>query len=69
MSVPAHPRSCPATPGGLDFRLPWWALTLPALAFAALLALILNPSGAHTAAGDPALTQVLQHVRDLVARA
>ncbi|GHF03652.1 hypothetical protein ACWDSD_18980 [Streptomyces spiralis] len=68
MSARTHSRPHPATTGGVDMRLPWWALALPALAFLTLLALILNPSGGHASAGDPAITQLLQHAQDLFSR-
>ncbi|MEW2296683.1 hypothetical protein ABZ719_28950 [Streptomyces sp. NPDC006743] len=68
MPVRTHPRTRPATTGGVDIRLPWWALALPALAFVALLALILNPSDAHAATGDPAITQLLQRAQELLGR-
>lgn len=58
----------PETAGGVDVRLPWWALALPALAFITLLLLILNPSDAHAATGDPAVTQLLQRAQELLAR-
>jgi hypothetical protein len=60
-----HPAT---TGGGVDIRLPWWALALPALAFIALLALILNPSDAHAASGDPAITHVFERAQQLLAR-
>jgi hypothetical protein len=68
MSAPTHTRPHPATRGGVDSRLPWWALALPALAFIALLVLILNPSDAQAATGDPAITQVFQRLQELVGR-
>jgi hypothetical protein len=34
-------------------RLPWWAVVLPALAFAALLALVAAPGGADPSAAEP----------------
>ncbi|MEU5085610.1 hypothetical protein [Streptomyces sp. NPDC021356] len=68
MSARTHTRPHPATSGGVDIRLPWWALALPALAFVALLALILNPSDAHAATGDPAITQLLQRAQELLGR-
>ena len=34
MSAHPHTRPRSATPGGVDSRLPWWALVLPALGFA-----------------------------------
>ncbi|MFD9003956.1 hypothetical protein ACFV0T_23845 [Streptomyces sp. NPDC059582] len=68
MSAPTHPRPHPATTGRADIRLPWWALALPALAFVTLLALILNPSDAQAATGDPAITHLLERVQELFAR-
>ncbi|MER6571612.1 hypothetical protein ABT288_36905 [Streptomyces sp. NPDC001093] len=68
MPARTHPRPHPATTGGVDSRLPWWALALPALAFIALLALILNPSDAHAASGDPAITHLVERARQLLAR-
>lgn len=53
---------------GAATRLPWWALALPALAFVALLALVLNPSDAHAAAGEPALTLLVERAQQLMAR-
>ncbi|MBV2355075.1 hypothetical protein KUM39_11970 [Streptomyces sp. J2-1] len=64
--TPAPPR--PATEGGSETRLRWWALALPVLAFTALLTLILNPSDAHAAGPDPALTHLVQRAQSLLAR-
>ncbi|GHE88310.1 hypothetical protein E5082_08715 [Streptomyces griseoluteus] len=60
MPVPAHPRPHPA-----GARLPWWALALPVLAFVALLLLLMNPSDAQAASGDPALAHILERARQL----
>ncbi|MEV6181595.1 hypothetical protein [Streptomyces sp. NPDC052015] len=68
MSAPTHTRPHPATPGGVGTRLPWWALALPTLAFVTLLALILHPSDAHAATGDPAIAHLVERVRDLLSR-
>ncbi|MCF3134858.1 hypothetical protein [Streptomyces olivochromogenes] len=68
MSARTHTRPHPATTGGVDIRLPWWALALPALAFVALLLLILNPSHAQAATGDPAVTHLVERVQELIAR-
>ncbi|MFF4147880.1 hypothetical protein ACFY0A_42975 [Streptomyces sp. NPDC001698] len=69
MSARTHTRPHSATTGaGVDSRLPWWALALPVLAFVALLLLIRNPADAQAAAGDPALTQLFRHARELLAR-
>ncbi|MFF3843615.1 hypothetical protein [Streptomyces sp. NPDC002328] len=69
MAARTHTRPHPAAPGGgLGTLLPWWALALPTLAFVSLLLLILNPSEAHASAGDPVLIQLVDRVRELVAR-
>ncbi|MEU6147262.1 hypothetical protein ABZ848_43805 [Streptomyces sp. NPDC047081] len=67
MSAPTYTRPRPATTGGVDIRLPWWALALPALAFIVLLALMLNPTDAH-AASDPAITHLFERAQQLLAR-
>ncbi|GAA3795922.1 hypothetical protein [Streptomyces chiangmaiensis] len=64
MSAPTHTRPGPATTGGVDIRLPWWALALPTLAFIVLLALILDPADAS--GGDPALSHLLERVQQSV---
>jgi hypothetical protein len=68
MSAPTHTRPHPAVPGGVGARLPWWALALPTLAFVALLVLILNPSDAQAASGDPAITHLVDRAWQLIAR-
>jgi anti-sigma-K factor RskA len=68
MSAPTQTPPHPATRAGTDSRLPWWALALPALAFTALLVLILNPSDAHAATGDPMVTHLFERMRQLIAR-
>ncbi|CAM5571584.1 putative protein OS=Streptomyces tendae OX=1932 GN=F3L20_08785 PE=4 SV=1 [Streptomyces tendae] len=54
--------------GGVDIRLPWWALALPVLAFVALLLLILDPADAHAAAGQPATAHLLERLEQLATR-
>ncbi|GAA4798258.1 hypothetical protein [Streptomyces ziwulingensis] len=68
MPVPTQPRPHPASRGGVEVRLPWWALALPVLAFGTLLALILDPSRAQAATADPAVTHLLEWLRDLIMR-
>ncbi|MFE2280473.1 hypothetical protein ACFXAE_25270 [Streptomyces sp. NPDC059454] len=68
MSARTHTRPHPALRAGADTRLPWWALALPTLAFVALLTLILNPSDAHAAAGEPTLTHLVERAQQLIAR-
>jgi hypothetical protein len=54
--------SPPAVP-----RLPWWALALPALAFALLLAVV--AAGGHSgASATPPLADLVGHLRDLLPR-
>ena len=68
MSARSHTLPHPATTGGVETRLPWWALALPTLAFIVLLALMLNPTHAQAATGDPAITHLFERVQQLVAR-
>ncbi|MDT3400494.1 hypothetical protein RKE29_28455 [Streptomyces sp. B1866] len=53
MAVPAPLRSAAADPGRAQVRLPWWALLLPVLAFAALL-LFAGPRAHATGDGGAA---------------
>ncbi|MFE2418145.1 hypothetical protein [Streptomyces hokutonensis] len=68
MSAPTHTRPHPATTGGVDIRLPWWALALPALAFGVLLVMMLNPTDAQAAASDPMITHLFERAQQLIAR-
>ncbi|AZQ33818.1 hypothetical protein EJ357_10340 [Streptomyces cyaneochromogenes] len=68
MSAPTHTPPHPASTGRADIRLPWWALALPTLAFITLLTLILNPSDAHAATAEPAITQLFERVQQLIMR-
>ncbi|MER6675669.1 hypothetical protein [Streptomyces sp. NPDC000983] len=68
MSAPTQTPPHPAHRGGVDTRLPWWALALPVLAFVALLVVVLDPAEAHAATADPAITRLLEHVQHLMAR-
>ncbi|MFJ2773004.1 hypothetical protein [Streptomyces sp. NPDC087300] len=68
MSARSHTRRDPADAGSVEVQLPWWAIALPALAFAALLLLILNPADAHAASGEPMVTQLLEHIRETILR-
>ncbi|UUU21009.1 hypothetical protein [Streptomyces sp. DSM 40750] len=62
MSARTHTRPHPATMSGVDIRLPWWALALPALGFVTLLLLILNPAEAQAASGDPTIAHLLERI-------
>jgi hypothetical protein len=66
MSARTHTRPRPARGGGVEIQLPWWAIAVPSLAFAALLLLILHPVDAHSASGDPEFSQVLQSLQHAV---
>ncbi|MET8904046.1 hypothetical protein [Streptomyces sp. NPDC004538] len=62
MSAPTYTRPPRATRGGVDSRLPWWALALPVLAFVTLLLLILNPADAQAATEQPAIAHLLERL-------
>ncbi|MEU2601822.1 hypothetical protein ABZ678_20010 [Streptomyces hirsutus] len=68
MLARTHTRPHPAPRGGVDLRLPWWALALPALAFVALLTLLLNPADAHAATAEPGITHLIERAQQLIAR-
>ncbi|MEU7277996.1 hypothetical protein AB0A69_04225 [Streptomyces sp. NPDC045431] len=69
MSARTHPR--PHATGGVGTRLTWWALTLPVMAFVALLVLITGGgtrggtggAEAHATSGDPAVGRILEHIQ------
>ncbi|MFJ4967212.1 hypothetical protein [Streptomyces sp. NPDC088755] len=52
----------------VEIRLPWWAVALPAVAFAALLLMIVSPGQAQAATADPALGQMVERALHLLAR-
>lgn len=68
MPAPTHTRPDPAPRDDAATRLPWWALALPALAFVALLSLLLNPAEAHAAGGEPAIARLVEHAQQLMNR-
>ncbi|WP_326764839.1 hypothetical protein OG978_09915 [Streptomyces sp. NBC_01591] len=55
------PTTHPAA-GGVEVRLPWWAIALPAIAFAALMLLIVGSGEAHAATTDPAISRLLERI-------
>ncbi|KND44918.1 MULTISPECIES: hypothetical protein [Streptomyces] len=68
MSARTHTRPHPAAPAaGVDIRLPWWAVALPALGFVTLLLLILDPAQAQAAGGDPVIPRLLELIRQALA--
>ncbi|MFH9293021.1 hypothetical protein [Streptomyces sp. NPDC017520] len=69
MPTPTHTRSHRPAADGVEIRLPWWAVALPALAFAALLLMILSPGQAQAATtSDPALGQLIERTLQLLSR-
>ncbi|WP_055599873.1 hypothetical protein [Streptomyces aureus] len=48
---------------GVDTRLPWWALALPAAAFVALLMLMTGPGEARAAVGEPGAGGFLERIQ------
>ncbi|MDK0518719.1 hypothetical protein [Streptomyces sp. ML-6] len=68
MAAPTHhhPRTTHPATGGVEVRLPWWAVALPALAFAALMLLIIGTGDAQAATADPAIDRLLARVMALV---
>ncbi|NWF26445.1 hypothetical protein HW130_09195 [Streptomyces sp. PKU-EA00015] len=67
MAAQTHTRSHPPA-RGVVARLPWWALVLPVLAFAALLTLIAVPGDAHAAGDDPAAGDLLRQILRMLVR-
>jgi len=66
MTAPAHSRSARPVQGSTEFRLPWWAIALPAIAFAALLLLMTGTGQAQASAGDPAMGRFLTHISQVL---
>ncbi|MCX5413468.1 hypothetical protein [Streptomyces sp. NBC_00059] len=64
--MPAPTRTHRPATDTVEVRLPWWAVALPAVAFAALLLLILEPGQAHAAASDPAIGRLVGHFLGLL---
>ncbi|MFH8370695.1 hypothetical protein [Streptomyces sp. NPDC018031] len=64
----ARPSIRPArpAPGGVETRLPWWGIALPALAFAALLLLMSGASNVHAAGRGGSWSQLLGSVQRTV---
>ncbi|MFI5632311.1 hypothetical protein ACIA8E_23630 [Streptomyces sp. NPDC051664] len=68
MAARTYTRSPRPTSAGVEVRLPWWAVALPAVGFAALLLLISGSGEAHAVTGDSAIGQLLERIVDLLAR-
>lgn len=64
MSARTHTRHTHPVDSGMDTRLPWWAVALPAVAFAALLLLLTGPTDAHADSdGSGPVSQVVELMR------
>ncbi|MET7649225.1 hypothetical protein ABZS83_37525 [Streptomyces sp. NPDC005426] len=68
MPARTHTRTTRPATAGVEVRLPWWAVALPAVAFGALLLLIAGPGQAHAATGDPVVGRLLERLVDLLTR-
>ncbi|MFF2326213.1 MULTISPECIES: hypothetical protein [unclassified Streptomyces] len=68
MPARTHTRSPHTATGGVEARLPWWAVALPTIAFAVLLLLIMGSGDAHAATETPAVGRLLQRITDLITR-
>lgn len=68
MPARTYTRTTRPDASSVGVRLPWWAVALPAVAFAALLLLIAGPGQAHAAGGDPAAGQLLGRIAELLTR-
>ncbi|WP_455355780.1 hypothetical protein [Streptomyces sp. SYSU K217416] len=68
MSARTQTRSIAPARGGVEARLPWWAVLLPAIAFAVLLLLIVGPGEAHAAGGEPGVAELLERIQQTLAK-
>ncbi|WP_327711792.1 hypothetical protein OG912_28195 [Streptomyces sp. NBC_00464] len=68
MPARTHTSSTRPDAAGIEVRLPWWAVALPAVAFGALLLLMAGPGQAQAAAGDPAVGRLLERIMELLTR-
>ncbi|MEY6567322.1 hypothetical protein ACWEJQ_13345 [Streptomyces albidoflavus] len=66
MQAPSSDPPGTPVPPAARASLPWWALALPALAFAGLLLLAFGPT-APSASADPVLPQLLERVQQSLA--
>ncbi|GAA2317530.1 hypothetical protein OHT20_29875 [Streptomyces caniferus] len=65
--MPAAPRRSPAAKAArLRMRLPWWALALPVVSFAALLILVASPAEARAASVPQGLGPLLELLAKIV---
>lgn len=62
MTARTYTRVRPAVTG-VDTRLPWWALALPAAAFVAILLLMAGSEGARAPLGDAGAGRVMERIQ------
>ncbi|MDF6021913.1 hypothetical protein [Streptomyces sp. JH34] len=67
MPARTHTRTHRPATDAVEVRLPWWAVALPAVAFAALLLLIVEPGPADAATAAPAIGRLLEYILALLA--
>ncbi|MFD5428696.1 hypothetical protein [Streptomyces sp. NPDC127084] len=65
MSALTRTRTRAPAAAGSEIRLPWWALVLPVVAFAALLVLMTASGEAHAAGGDVSAGFLLERIQSL----
>ncbi|WP_371651843.1 MULTISPECIES: hypothetical protein [unclassified Streptomyces] len=68
MSASTHTRSTRPATARADFRLPWWAVALPTVAFVVLLLLITGSHDAEAASGDPAISHLMDRIQHTLSR-
>ncbi|MFF8828755.1 hypothetical protein [Streptomyces sp. NPDC015131] len=68
LAVTGGPAAGAPAAGPAGSRLPWWAVALPVLAFAVLLALLTGGGQARAAGGDPEVGRFLQQIQHTLAR-
>ncbi|MET8676175.1 hypothetical protein ABZW18_00875 [Streptomyces sp. NPDC004647] len=67
MSARTHSWTAPPARNSYEVRLPWWAIALPSIAFAALLLLLVGPSDAHAVTGsEPGVFRVLEQIQTVL---
>ncbi|WP_328722460.1 hypothetical protein OHT52_25130 [Streptomyces sp. NBC_00247] len=64
MPAPTNPRPARGPAAGSPVRLPWWAVVLPVLAFAALLLVMADPEQAHAVSTDPGFGRFVERALD-----
>jgi hypothetical protein len=68
MPAHTHPRSPHPATGGVDFRLPWWGVALPAIAFGVLLALVIGSGDTQAVSADATLAHLVDRIQQTLSR-